>query len=497
MTSDAEYQEQFQQGKTLFEAGNYKEAARHFIPLLEANPDNLELRRYLTQSYAAFGYFAEAVETFRPVFGQMPEAPEKYGYFGHLCFLAGQAEEALGYLEKVWAMAPGNPEIPSIMALCHVQLGDMEAANSSIREALKADPRHIRSLVILADIDAGALSAADKTLMHQVIGDKNQHPGNRIDTAFALGKAHLKAEDYDQAFQAFEAGNTLLAEMFQAQGVRYDPAREEKQLQEITSFYSGNILGLPTPGLTGTLAPVFIIGLPRSGTTLVEQILSSHQNVHGAGEYKLLGEFYLRLEQLAAENPQVQKQDLLAQVKHLWGAEYFQKMNLQNLRDVTHTTDKMPLNFPYVGLAAALFPEARFIFLRRHPLDTCLAMYFQPLTDSYPASTSLTELGAYYMLFERYLATWKEKLPGRFLEVSYEDLVADQEGVSKKLVAFAGLEWDEACLEYHKNPRSVQTMSNIQVRKPITAENLGRWKHFEARLGSLKAAFEGILPDEQ
>jgi hypothetical protein len=148
----------------------------------------------------------------------------------------------------------------------------------------------------------------------------------------------------------------------------------------------------------------------------------------------------------------------------------------------------MPLNFPYVGLASMIFPNARFIFLRRDPLDTCLSMYFQPLTKSYPATTSLADLGGYYSLFERYLNHWAGVLPENVLEISYEDLVADQEGVSKKLVAFAGLKWDEACLEYHKNPRSVQTMSNVQVRKPITAENIGRWKHFDAHLNPLKDA---------
>jgi len=496
MTNEAEFQKQFQQGKTLFEAGNFKEAARHFIPLMEAYPDNSELRRYLTQSYAAFGYFAEAVETFRPVFEQMPDAPAKYGYFGNLCFLAGMAKEALTHLEKARLLAPQNPEIPSVMALCHVQLGDMKAANASIREALKTDPQNIRALVILADIDPGALSAENKALLHQVVGDKSQHPGNRIDTAFALGKAYLRAKNYDHAFPTIEAGNTLLAEMFQAQGAVYDPAGEERQYQDIANFYTDAVQGPVMLGNTGALVPIFIIGLPRSGTTLVEQILASHPNVYGAGEYKLLGEFYLRLEQLAKENPTIQKQDILAQVMNSWVAEYYQKMNLMQTQGVTHTTDKMPLNFPYAGLAAALFPEARFVFLRRHPLDNCLAMYFQPLTDSYPASTSLKDLGAYYKLFERYLALWNERLPGRFLEVSYEDLVADQEGVSKKLVAFAGLEWDEVCLEFHKNPRSVQTMSNMQVRKPISAESVGRWKHFEAQLGPLKEALEGSLPDE-
>ena len=494
MAADPTYQDQFQKGQALFEAGDFKGAARLFIPLLETSPEDLDLRQYLTRAYAAFGYFAEAVETFRPNFEKMPEAPEKYGYFGNLCFLAGLAEEALGHLGKAHQMSPGNAELPSAMALCHVQLGDFDQANARIREALTIDPGHIRSLVILADIDAGAPSAENIARLRQVADDQAQHPGNRIDVAFALGKAHLKAREYDQAFASFQAGNELLAAHFKSQGIVYEPKAGEQLFQEIKSFYTREMLGRITPGSAGPRTPVFIIGLPRSGTTLVEQILASHSAVHGAGEYKSLGEFFLQLAQLAAENPQTPKEVILNQVKEAWGREYFQKMNLPQERRVTHTTDKMPLNFPYAGLAYAIFPNARFILLRRHPLDTCLSMYFQPLTESYPASTSLADLGGYYRLFERYLNYWAGVFPENVLEISYEELVADQERVSKKLVAFAGLEWDEACLEYYKNPRSVQTMSNIQVRKPITAENIGRWKHFDRHLKPLKDALGSTNP---
>ncbi len=494
MTADPTYQDQFRKGKALFDAGDFKGAARLFIPLLETSPEDLDLRQYLTQAYAAFGYFSEAVETFRPNFEKMPEAPEKYGYFGNLCFFAGFAEEALSHLGKAHQMAPGNAEIPSAMALCQVQLGDFGQANVRIREALTIDPDHIRSLVILADIDAATLSAENIARLRQVAEDQNQHPGNRIDTAFALGKAHLKGKDYGQAFAAFQAGNDLLAAHFKSQGIVYDEKAGEQQFQDIKSFYSRELVGRVALGVPGPLTPVFIIGLPRSGTTLVEQILSSHSAVHGAGEYKLLGEFFLRLEQLAADNPDTSKGEILNQVREAWRQEYFQKMNLPQDGRVTHTTDKMPLYFPCAGLASMIFPNARFIFLRRDPLDTCLSMYFQPLTESYPASTSLTDLGGYYRLFERYLNHWTGVLPGNVLEISYEGLVAGQEEVSKKLVAFAGLKWDEACLKYYQNPRPVQTMSNVQVRKPITAENIGRWKHFDSHLKPLKDALGSTNP---
>ncbi len=257
--------------------------------------------------------------------------------------------------------------------------------------------------MILADIDAGALSVENIARLRQVAEDQTQHPGNRIDVAFALGKAHLKAKEYDQAFASFKAGNDLLAAHFKSQGIVYDQKAGEQLLQNIKSLYAREMLGRVTPGAAGPLTPIFIIGLPRSGTTLVEQILSSHSDVHDAGEYKLLGEFFLKLEQLTAENPQTPKRVILNQVKEAWRREYFHKRNLPQERRVTHTTDKMPLNFPYAGLAYAIFPNARFILLRRHPLDTCLSMYFQPLTESYPASTSLADLGGYYRLFERYL----------------------------------------------------------------------------------------------
>ena len=497
MIENQAYQDKFQAGKALFDARDFKGAARVFIPLLEEAPEDLDLRQYLTQAYSAFGYYAEAVEIYRPNFEKTAEGPQKYGYFGNLCYLAGFAGEALRHLGKAHELAPDNAEAPSAMAMCHAQLGDMKAANTKIREALKIDPGHIRSLVILADIDAGALSPENIARLTSVIEDENQYPGDRIDVAFALGKAYLKAKDFDPAFHFFQAGNTFLEALFKSQGTQYNPDVVEQQFQDIKSFYTKELTARTTVTLPGTFVPIFIIGLPRSGTTLVEQILSSHSNIYGAGEYKLLGEFYLRLEQISSENPDSPKEEILNQVSNIWRGEYFQKMNFSHGQGITHTTDKMPLNFESVGLAYKIFPNARFIFLRRDPKDTCLSMFFQALTDSYPATTTLKGLGNYYQLFEKYLSHWSEVLPNDcWLEVSYEDLVADQEGLSKKLIDFSHLKWEEACLEFHKNPRSVQTMSNIQVRQKLTGENVGRWKNFEKHLGPLTEALGTTLSNE-
>jgi hypothetical protein len=232
---------------------------------------------------------------------------------------------------------------------------------------------------------------------------------------------------------------------------------------------------------------VFIVGMPRSGTSLVEQILASHPNVHGAGELsdiiKLAYEYIPFTLGLKEPYPHcvgslTQNQiDQCAQ-KYLARIEQFSS-------DAVRITDKMPQNFLYLGLIGQLFPRARIIHCSRHPLDTALSIYFQQFIEAHTYSFDLENIGHYYNEYRRLMQHWKNILDIPILDISYQNLVEDFEGTCRRMVGFLDLEWDERCLQFHRSERKIATASFDQVRSPIYSSSLGRWKHYERHLGPL------------
>jgi hypothetical protein len=232
--------------------------------------------------------------------------------------------------------------------------------------------------------------------------------------------------------------------------------------------------------------------MPRSGTTLVEQILSAHPGVAGGGELMYFPQIAETLREsfgLSARYPKA-----VAEIGGAQGSEiirYYLDRLQQRHPGYARVTDKLPGNFLHLGLIALLFPRASFIHCSRDPMDTCLSCYFLKFHQAHPYSYRLQDLGFYYREYQRLMAHWRQVLPVRMLEVDYEDLVARQEEVSRQLVAHCGLEWDDRCLDFHKSDRNVRTASLAQVRQPMYRTSVKRWKHFEPFLGPLRAALEG------
>lgn len=467
---------------------DFTEAAKYLTALHEKDPENAGFRQQLTEIYMAVSYFEEAVRMFRPVFEKSREVLEKYTYFGHLCSLGGAEEEALKCFKKADKMSPGNADIKAALAKIMLGLGNLKGAGENLTAALKLNPGHTMALALKVDMGKG-LEPSEKNLLENLVQNNSAHMGQRVDGAFIIGKSLNLEKEYDAAFAAFERANQLAGSFFNSQGARYDAAGEREFFKTVSAFYTKDFVKtFPKPEpLEPT--PIFIIGLPRSGTTLVESILSAHRDIGAGGELKLLGELHLRLENLAAENPATPREKILAQMAPAWRQEYLGVLKKKG-GAAKFVTDKMPLNFPFVGLAGALFPGARFIFLERAPLDNCLSMFFQPLTQSYVATTSLENLGKFYGLFQRYLDLWRGYETFHIHNLGYEDLALSPEAEIKKLIDFLRLPWDEACLDFHKKTGPVRTLSMLQVREPVSAKYVGRWKNFEKHLGPLLAAFE-------
>lgn len=468
----------------LFGGARYREAADPLTRLVEIDGENLEYRRLLTQALNAIGYADRAIDVYRPVFQKEPDSLAKYLTFGTIHFLAGKPREGERLLQKALALAPGNADALTAIAQCRVHLGEIEAAKTLCFDILKNDPGHVRALSLLADIDPKTFPSHFLAALKSKAEAAGVPAGVMISLNFTLGKVLLARGEADAAYRHFSQANELSKKILEAKGAGYDHNLEMKKFAAIQGLFSRDVVSSP-PGLTASgPTPVFIFGLPRSGTTLVEQILSAHPRVFGAGEPKALGEIYLELDALARGRPHADAPAILRQGRDAWSRAYLERLGPVPA-GVTHITDKMPLNFPYIGLARFLFPNARFICVRRDPQDTCVSMFTQPLDDSYPAAVDFVWLGQFYNLFETYMTWWDALVPGDVLRVRYEDIVKNQEAATRAMLEFLGLEGDDACLAFSANPRVVTTLSNVQVRQPLSAESIGRWRAFEPHVGPL------------
>jgi hypothetical protein len=305
---------------------------------------------------------------------------------------------------------------------------------------------------------------------------------DRIYLHFALGKAYGDLKDHERSFQHLLEGNAL-----KRQQVSYNDSAERILSERIREVFTPELMRDKRDLGDPSRMPVFIVGMPRSGTTLIEQILASHPKVFGGGELlDFVEAARLRSQDaVAREFAEVVSRMDGQQLREI-GARYF--TTVQRLApDAERITDKTPGNFRRAGLINLALPNARIIHARRDPLDTCFSCFSKLFAGNYVAySYELTELGHAYRYYEALMAHWRQVLPPEvLLEVQYEDVVADLEAQARRIVAHCGLEWDDRCLTFHQTKRPVQTLSAIQVRQPIYRSSIGRWRAYERQLGPL------------
>lgn len=297
---------------------------------------------------------------------------------------------------------------------------------------------------------------------------------------FSLGKVYDKLGEYDKVFAHYAQGNA-------SSPADFNIDRQEKQLQHIKESYGADFLRSAPRATHGSQRPVFIVGMPRSGTSLVEQILASHSSIAGGGELKNIKQLVDSIPALigkGARYPHCVDQLTEAHLNML--ADRYLKQLAHISADAVRVTDKMPHNFQHLGLIALLFPEARIIHCVRDPLDTCLSCYFQNFGDRHDYSFNLEHLAIHYRQYQQIMAHWKNVLDIPIMKVVYEEHVAEPERFARSLIQYCGLEWEDQCLRFHESKRVVHTSSYEQVRRPIYSDSVQRWKHYERYLGPLK-----------
>ncbi|MEF8794240.1 sulfotransferase family protein [Thiohalorhabdus sp.] len=298
---------------------------------------------------------------------------------------------------------------------------------------------------------------------------------------FQLGGLLDKAGDYGRAFEAFEQANALKPR-------EYHPEQQEALFRRIREQYTADFLARAPRAGHGSRRPIFIVGMPRSGISLTEQILASHPDVHGAGELEDIGPCVNRLAEYTGSTRAmpVAVNDATSQALDQAAGDYLNRLAELVPEETPRVSDKMPHNFLNLGAMALMFPEATFIHTRRDPRDTCLSCYFQNfLAQGLTFAYDLRSLGHYYRLYEGLMAHWREALPGSLYDLQYEELVADPETKVAELLDHCGLEWDDRCMRFFETDRDTKTASYDQVRKPLYTSSAGRWQRYADPLGPL------------
>ena len=507
-------------GTVLSELNRLDEAARCYADALSLAP-NAVTHFNLATVYMRTQRLAEAADHYRRALALAPERVEIYNNLGNALKYMGQLDQAEAAYGEAIRRIPDHPMAYANLGTLMLELGRLDEAQAGYVRALALNPDHRKAAIGLAsicekrgrfdeaygrlqpflaagnvDADVAMVFAALSrplgrraeaiALMERVL--ETDAPSldtqNRIALHFALGRLYDDAADYPRAFSHYRQANALVAQPF-------DSDAHTRHVDALIATFSRDFMARAPRATVKSQRPVLIVGMPRSGTSLVEQILASHPMVFGAGELEALHTIARDLPAFmdSRQNYPACLDTLTQDQCDTLARRYLDHICELAPADAVRVTDKMPSNFLHLGLIALLLPGARIIHCTRDPLDTCLSCYFQRFAAAaVPYAFDLAHTGAFYNQYLRLMAHWRKVLDVNIMEVAYEDLVADQETVSRAMVEFCGLEWDERCLRYHETQRVVATSSYDQVRQPLYDRSVGRWRHYAPYLDDLRNA---------
>ncbi len=468
-------------GVALGEMGRLKEAEECCRKAVAVNPDHPDAQNGLAQVLQSKKRYEDAIVCFDKAIAVAPDHPDAHGNKGNALLALGDAEAALACYDKSIAVFPDDPGRLYNRANALKALGRAEEAMAGYRATLDRAPEMAEARMSLAHAKSHAERDEEVRAMEDMYARSDITDEQRMYLAFGLGKSFEDLKRFDEAFEYFAAANAI-----NRKGNLIAIEEAERRQEDFKELFTADFLsgGREAPQTEAT--PVFIIGMPRSGTTLVEQILASHPKVYGGGELETMGVVLSEAfdgDNHAAFIDRVRAAD--DEAFRAAGLRYVETIGAR-LRNEAFFTDKLPINFRFVGMIKMMLPHAKVVHCRRSPLDTCLSMFKNHLLGkSAYFANDLADLAKSYTLYLDLMDHWREALPGFIHDIGYESLVGDQEAQSKALLAFCGLEWDDACLDFHSSARTVTTASAMQVRQPIYNSSVQAWKRYERQLKPL------------
>ncbi len=473
-------------GSTLQALGRYQEAVAHYDRALALSPVYVDAHFGRGNTLIALGNTEGAIDSLREALRLNARHAGAWISLASALMTHGKADEALECCERALQILPGHPDASALAATIEQHAGRAEQGLQRLQPLIDRGTDNPNVVVAYAEVSKSLdrPEAAIGLLEKILTGPKPLPASSRRNLLFNLGRLYDRTGRYEQAFEQYRQGNAL-------REMEYDPAANRREIDHIIASHTRAFLSSAPRANHPTDKPVFVVGMPRSGTSLVEQILASHPQVFGAGELPDLWQMVVRM---PGELGTGTGYPGCLQALNQEAVNRFSRGYLDHLGalapEARRVVDKMPGNFRFLGLIALLFPDARVIHCMRDPVDTCLSCYFQDFSRSHAYSYDLAMLAAYYQDYQRLMAHWRRVIDIPLLDVQYESLVEDQETVSRQLVEFAGLDWDESCLDFHNTRRFVATASYDQVRRPLYRKSVARWKHYEPWIGPLIEALK-------
>ncbi len=475
--------------KFLMARGRYEEAGEVCRAALKVNPEAPYILMYLGLINKELGRLDQAEARINEALEVSPAFDKAWSNLGIVLEAKGEPEQAIKAYEKAVQLNPAFAEAYNNLGFALFKLGKKEEARQVFESWLQAEPCNGNAHHMLAR--SKRYKSEDDPHLNMMLELKRQDALNEETEPlvhFAIAKAMEDLENYEEAWDALQKANELTRKHFSD-----DISSARQYFENIKDGWRRRLSDMSVSIESPPFTPVFIVGTPRSGTTLIEQIIGSHPDVTPAGEMDFLerAAYEEGLYSKTAEEwlDKADRKDLKSIAQN-----YYESVHESVSIESRYVTDKMPENFRFVGLIKSLFPNAKVIHACRDPRDACLSIYKQYFVGGFPYVYDRDEMVEYYGLYKDLMAFWHENLPGFIRDVQYEALVENPEPLVRGLLEFCDLEWNDACLNFHQSRRPVETASALQVRRPLYSSSVGRWKNFEPYAGSFFKRLEEWLP---
>lgn len=501
-------------GIELFRDGQYDEAINVFRSVLKRNPRSVNAMRHLaatlwhgkkrledaeallrqatqiapdyTGAWIALGAvlvemtkFMEAITACKKATELEPENIDGWSGLASAYARAMYPEKAVRAYERAIAINDSHPVLLSAYAWELKTIGNQEKALEAYRQAIKAKPRFGPAYWSMANLKIFNFTDEEVETMLEQIERDDLTDVEEIHFRFAIGKAMEDKKDYEKAWHFYHTGNQR-----QRMTVEYEPLELERRFATVKETFSHELLTQRANAGYEAPDPIFIVGLPRSGSTLVEQILASHSKVEGTSELPILGNITESLGRYRTDD--VRYPEAVAELRdkdlRAYGQQYIELAKRHRQTAKPMFTDKLPNNFPMMGFAHLILPNAKVINARRHPFDSCLGGYKQLFGRGQNFTYDMLDLAHYYQQYDAMIKHWREVLPGKILDVHYEETVTDLESQVRRILDHCELPFEESCVRFHETERAVKTASSEQVRQPIYTGALGKWRRYEKHL---------------
>ena len=450
---------------------------------LAREPANPRILLHRAQCLLALGRVRDACEAAAAAQRSAPREPALLDAVGTLFSQINEPHKALEAYTQAIALAPNQPHFLFNRAAVRRYLGELAEAERDYDRVIALKPDDYEAYKNRTELRTQTPDSNHAPVLEALLAKGTAAWAGEVDLRYALAKEYEDLGQYEQSFQHLQQGARLRRDH-----LRYDVANDVATVGWIMEAFPGATSSEARD--SSTTAPIFIVGLPRSGSTLVDRILSSHSEVSSAGELPHFALAVVDSVRRQTGAAQLSRKELVARSAcsdfAALGRNYLARTRAGGIESARFT-DKMPLNYLYCGLIQRALPGARIVHVRRRPMAACYAIYKTLFKDGYPFSYDLAELAQYYAAYQRLMRHWETTLPGHIHVVSYEALVADQISETRRLLDFCGLEWQDSCADFHRNPAPSTTASAIQVRRRIYDTSVSQWRNYERQLAPLRA----------